>query len=206
MSEDHVTFMIYSIVRLVWLTDCMVLTNFNIISVISRPIRLAHWWPCLRHDLVVVSSISSWNKLSFRRIFASHLCQRKVVGGLERKLCQYWCEKARKHMCVNDLHDTTLAVNTTNQLVISRRSVIQSMFFQNLFLPVPCMISFARHWMFSPHKHLQNREWSEVRVEWSMIAIATGFIIFSLTSDRCFDYGYMGKQPLAWKESCAVHG
>ena len=42
---------------------------------------------------------------------------------LERKLCQYWCEKARKHICVTDRHDMTLAVkvplnpNTTNQLI-----------------------------------------------------------------------------------------
>ena len=39
----------------------------------------------------------------------------------EEKLCSYWCEKARKHMCVTDSHDMTLAVkvvlnpNTTNQ-------------------------------------------------------------------------------------------
>ena len=46
---------------------------------------------------------------------------RKVVGGFgKKKLCQCWCEKARKHMCVTDCHDMTLAVkvalnsNTTN--------------------------------------------------------------------------------------------
>ena len=42
---------------------------------------------------------------------------------LERKvvLVHFWCEKARKHMCVTNRHDVTLAVkvafnlNTTNQ-------------------------------------------------------------------------------------------
>ena len=39
----------------------------------------------------------------------------------KEKLCLYWCEKARKHICVTDRHDVTLAVkvalnpNTTNQ-------------------------------------------------------------------------------------------
>ena len=28
---------------------------------------------------------------------------------MERKLCKYWCEKARKHMCVTDRRDMTLA-------------------------------------------------------------------------------------------------
>ena len=42
----------------------------------------------------------------------------------KEKLCQYWCEKARKHLCVTDRHDMTLAVkvalntNTTNQPTI----------------------------------------------------------------------------------------
>ena len=59
--------------------------------------------------------------INFQRIFASHLC-RKVVGGFGKKSCvEYLCEKARKHICVTDCHDMTLAVkvalnpNTTNQ-------------------------------------------------------------------------------------------
>ena len=37
---------------------------------------------------------------------------RKVVGGFGKRfvLVGYWCEKARKHMCVTDRHDMTLAV------------------------------------------------------------------------------------------------
>ena len=34
-----------------------------------------------------------------------------------------------------------------------------------------------------------------------MIVIAIGFI--PLTAVRCFDNGYVGKQPVAWKEYCA---
>ena len=47
---------------------------------------------------------------------------RKVVGGFGKKSCvSTGVEKARKHMCVTDCHDMTLAVkvafnpNTTNQ-------------------------------------------------------------------------------------------
>ena len=70
-----------------------------------------------------LSSIPKGGKLSFRHIFTSPLQKhvRKVVGGFgKKKLCQYWSEKARKHMCVTDCHDMTLAVkvalnsNTTN--------------------------------------------------------------------------------------------
>ena len=35
-----------------------------------------------------------------------------------------------------------------------------------------------------------------------MIVIARGFISLSV---RCFDNGYVGKQPVAWKECCAVY-
>ena len=37
--------------------------------------RVAQWWACRNHDLVVVSSIPGWGDFSFRRIFASHLCR-----------------------------------------------------------------------------------------------------------------------------------
>ena len=49
--------------------------------------------------------------------FLKHL--RKVT--FERRLCWYWCEKARKHVCVIDRHNMTSAVkvafnpSTTNQ-------------------------------------------------------------------------------------------
>ena len=37
-----------------------------------------------------------------------------------------------------------------------------------------------------------------------MIVIATGFIPLS-SADHCFDDGYVGKQPVAWKEYCAEY-
>ena len=39
------------------------------------PARVAQWWACRTHDLVVLSSIPGWGDFSFRRIFASHLCR-----------------------------------------------------------------------------------------------------------------------------------
>ena len=36
-----------------------------------------------------------------------------------------------------------------------------------------------------------------------MIVIAIGF--FPLAAVQCFDDGYVGKQPVAWKEYCAVY-
>ena len=36
-----------------------------------------------------------------------------------------------------------------------------------------------------------------------MIVITTGFI--PLTAVHCFDNGYVGKQPAAWKEYCAEY-
>ena len=41
---------------------------------LSCPARVAQWWACRTHDLVVVSSRPGWGEISFRRIFASHLC------------------------------------------------------------------------------------------------------------------------------------
>ena len=67
---------------------------------------------------------------------------RKVVGGFGKKrLCQYCCEKARKHMCVTDRQDMTLVVkvelnpNTTNQV-----NVYQT-FYHAIVGPVPLTLS-----------------------------------------------------------------
>ena len=51
---------------------------------------------------------------------SAEACEKSSWLLWKEKLCQYWCEKARKHMCVTDGH-MTLAVkvalnpNTTNQ-------------------------------------------------------------------------------------------
>ena len=54
------------------------------------PARMAQYWVCRTHDLVVVSSIPIWGELSFRHIFTSHLCRSmrgKVVGDFGKKSC-----------------------------------------------------------------------------------------------------------------------
>ena len=38
-----------------------------------------------------------------------------------------------------------------------------------------------------------------------MIVIATGFIPLSLLAVRCFDNGYVGRQPVAWEEYCVEY-
>ena len=52
------------------------------------PNRVAQWWACRTHDLVVVSSIPFWDDFSFRRFFRLSPLQthaRKVVGGFGKK-------------------------------------------------------------------------------------------------------------------------
>ena len=52
---------------------------------------------------------------------SAEACEKNSRWLWKEKLCYYWCEKARKHICVTDRHDMTLAVkvalnlNTTNQ-------------------------------------------------------------------------------------------
>ena len=53
------------------------------------PARVAQWWACRTHDLVVVSSIPGWGDFPFWRIFTSHLCRsmwEKWSVALERKV------------------------------------------------------------------------------------------------------------------------
>ena len=41
---------------------------------------------------------------------SAEACEKSSRWLWKEKLSSYWCEKARKHICVTDLHDTTLAV------------------------------------------------------------------------------------------------
>ena len=41
---------------------------------------------------------------------------RKVVGGFGKNSYLYWCEKARKHICLTNCHDMTLAVKVAVNL------------------------------------------------------------------------------------------
>ena len=100
-------------------------------------------------DLVVVSLIPGWGDFSFRHIFASHLCRsmwEKESVALERKVVLVLvCEKARKHICVTDRHDITLAVkvalnpNTTNN---------QSKLYDDKVLKIVAHVCYMVHLLF----------------------------------------------------------
>ena len=58
----------------VWHIICNAIMNYDTTSY-TGPARVAQWWACQTHDLVVVSSIPRWGDFSFQRIFAFHLCR-----------------------------------------------------------------------------------------------------------------------------------
>ena len=45
-----------------------------------------------------------------RLVTSAEACEKSSWWLWKEKLCWYWCEKARKHICVTDRHDMTLAV------------------------------------------------------------------------------------------------
>ena len=57
----------------------------------------------------------------FSPLTSAEACEKSSRWLWKEKLFQYWCKKARKHICVTDRHDMTLAgkvalnPNTTNQ-------------------------------------------------------------------------------------------
>ena len=51
-------------------------------------------------------------------------CTICLHSALERKVCQYWCEKDRKHICVTDRHDMTLAVKPQYSLCLHSRGYL----------------------------------------------------------------------------------
>ena len=55
----------------VWLFTKLLLVNSQCLC----PARVAQWWECRTHDLVVLSSIPGWGDFSFRCIFTSNLCR-----------------------------------------------------------------------------------------------------------------------------------
>ena len=93
--------------------------NFNNLFGIYFHVNL--YWLCLGGSVVSVSD--SWpggcefdprlRRLFFPAYFRLSPLQkhvRKVVSGFGKKSCVSMCEKARKHICVTDRHDMTLAV------------------------------------------------------------------------------------------------
>ena len=80
------------------------------------PTQVAQWLACQTHDLVVVSLIPAYFRLS---PLQKHV--RKVVGGFRKKSCVSAGVRKPGNTYVIDRHDKTLAVkvalnpNTTNQ-------------------------------------------------------------------------------------------
>ena len=99
-------------------------------TLLNHPTRLAQWWVCRTHDLVVVSSISGWGDFSFWHIFASRLCRsmwEKYSVALERKVVfvLVWESQEITYASPTNMN-MTLAVkvalnpNTTNQPISSQ--------------------------------------------------------------------------------------
>ena len=59
-------------------------------------------------DLVVVDKFLVEGSFLWVILYSPLIHVRKVVSGMERKLCQYLCEIARKHMSCTDLKDHKL--------------------------------------------------------------------------------------------------
>ena len=71
---------------------------------IFTPAQVAQWWACRTHDLVVVSLIPSWGKLSFGAYFRLSLLKkhvRKVVGCFEKKSCVSTGVRKRGNTCAS---------------------------------------------------------------------------------------------------------
>ena len=79
-------------------------------------VGLMTWWLLVR-SLVEATFLSG----VFSPLMSAEACEKSSWWLWKKRLCLYWCEKARKHICVTDRHDMTLAVkvalnpNTTNQ-------------------------------------------------------------------------------------------
>ena len=79
---------------------------------------------CVTHDLVFEFDIRLRRTFFSVYFCLSHLQHVRKIIALERKSYQYWREKVRKHRCVTDRHDITLAIevafnpNTTYQFSV----------------------------------------------------------------------------------------
>ena len=81
-------------------------------------VELMTWW------LRVGSSVeATFLSGVFLPLTSAEACEESSRWLWKEKLCLYWCEKARKHICVTNRHDMTLAVkvalnpNTINQSI-----------------------------------------------------------------------------------------
>ena len=82
-------------------------------------VGLMTWWLWVRSPVEA-------NFLSgvFSSLTSVEACEKSSRCIWKEKLCSYWCEKARKHVCVTDRHDITLAVKVALNPI---QSIIQSM-------------------------------------------------------------------------------
>ena len=60
----------------------------------------------------------------FLPLTSATACEKSSRWLWKEKLCQYWCEKARKHDCVTDRHDMTLAVIKPGNMIASPTAMI----------------------------------------------------------------------------------
>ena len=74
----------------------------------------------------------------FSPLTSAEACGKSSLWPWKEKLCYYWCEKARKHMCVTDHHDMTLAVNLFPNkpwfLRVCSRKLLKSLWEKEKFL------------------------------------------------------------------------
>ena len=74
-------------------------------------VGLLTWWLRVRSpvEATFLSGI-------FSPLTSAEACEKSSRWLWKDKLCYYWCEKARKHICVTDLHDMTLGVKVALNL------------------------------------------------------------------------------------------
>ena len=69
----------------------------------------------------------------FSPLTSAEACEKSSRWLWKEKLCYYWFEKARKHKCITDSHDMTLAVkvglnpNTTNHQPVEQYRAIMAL-------------------------------------------------------------------------------
>ena len=96
-------------------------------------VGLMTWWLRVRSPVEATFLSGVFSPLT-----SAEACEKSSRWLWKEKLCWYWCEKARKHMCVTDRHDMTSAVkvalnpNSTNQpttrfILLSSLSIISTM-------------------------------------------------------------------------------
>ena len=97
-------------------------------SLCDEPTRVAQWWACLTHDLVVVSLILGWGKLSF--CHTNTVC--KIFICLET-----WLILQRCSLCDEPtLMAQWRACLTHDQVIVSDRHPVEAKFLCSVILPL----------------------------------------------------------------------